>query len=51
MAKGEGLFWVASADKAAAQIFNAIQLKNRCLYYAPVEINCYAAKGYSRQHL
>ncbi len=32
MAKGEGLFWIAPADKAAAQIFNAIQLKKTHAY-------------------
>jgi short-subunit dehydrogenase len=32
MAKGEGLIWVASAQKAAAQIYRAIQRKKRLAY-------------------
>lgn len=32
MAKGEGLFWVASAQKAANQIYTAIQKKRRVAY-------------------
>lgn len=32
MAQGEGLFWVASARKAAAQIFEAIQSKRKHAY-------------------
>jgi len=32
MAKGEGLFWVASPEKAANQIFRAIRLKKRKAY-------------------
>lgn len=32
MAQGEGLFWVAPADKAAAQIFSAIEKKKNHAY-------------------
>jgi len=32
MAKGEGLFWVASVDKAAGQIYKAIQAKRKIVY-------------------
>lgn len=32
MAKGEGLFWVASAQKAAEQIFEAIKQKKQVVY-------------------
>lgn len=32
MAKGEGLFWVAPADKAASQILKAIRKKKRIAY-------------------
>jgi short-subunit dehydrogenase len=32
MAKGEGLFWVAPVEKAAQQIFNAIQKKKKIVY-------------------
>lgn len=32
MAKGEGLFWVASVDKAARQIYKAIQAKRKIAY-------------------
>ena len=32
MAKGEGQFWVASAEKAAAQIFDAITSKKKVAY-------------------
>ena len=32
MAKGEGLFWVSSAQKAAKQIFKAIQQKKKRAY-------------------
>ncbi len=32
MAKGEGIFWVASVEKAAEQIFKAIQKKKRTIY-------------------
>lgn len=32
MAKGEGLFWVASPEKAAMQIFNAIQKRKSHIY-------------------
>ncbi|RXM53048.1 MULTISPECIES: SDR family NAD(P)-dependent oxidoreductase [unclassified Chryseobacterium] len=32
MAKGEGLFWVATADKASQQIFKAIQNKREIVY-------------------
>ncbi|MBX2856829.1 MAG: SDR family NAD(P)-dependent oxidoreductase [Rhodobacteraceae bacterium] len=32
MAQGEGLFWVASPETAAAQIYRAIQTKQRCAY-------------------
>lgn len=32
MAKGEGLFWVASVEKATSQIFRAIQKKKRIVY-------------------
>ena len=32
MAKGQKLFWIASADKAAIQIFNAIQKKRKVAY-------------------
>lgn len=32
MAKGDGLFWVASVEKATNQIFKAIQKKNRTVY-------------------
>jgi short-subunit dehydrogenase len=32
MAKGEGLFWVASVEKAAQQIFSAIQRKKKIVY-------------------
>jgi short-subunit dehydrogenase len=32
MAKGEGLFWVAPVEKAARQIFNAIQNKKKITY-------------------
>ncbi|HLA50420.1 MAG TPA: oxidoreductase, partial [Thermodesulfovibrionia bacterium] len=32
MAKGEGLFWVASPEKAAKQIFKAIESKKRHAY-------------------
>lgn len=32
MAKGEGLFWVASVDKAARQIFEAIKGKKKIVY-------------------
>jgi short-subunit dehydrogenase len=32
MAKGEGMFWVAPVEKAAQQIFNAIQKKKKIVY-------------------
>jgi short-subunit dehydrogenase len=32
MAKGEGIFWTASANKAAKQIYNAIKRKQACAY-------------------
>lgn len=32
MAKGEGLFWVASVEKATTQIYKAIEQKNRIAY-------------------
>lgn len=32
MAQGDGLFWVASAEKAAQQIFNAIEKKQKHVY-------------------
>jgi len=32
MAKGQGVFWMASADKAALQIFKAIQKKRKVAY-------------------
>ena len=32
MAKGEGLFWVASLDKAVCQIYKAIIRKNKVVY-------------------
>lgn len=32
MAKGEGLFWVAPVEKAAAQIYRAIERKRPCAY-------------------
>ena len=32
MAKGEGLFWVASVDKASRQIYDAIRKKKSCVY-------------------
>jgi short-subunit dehydrogenase len=32
MAKGEGIFWAAPADKAAAQIYHAIKRKRSCAY-------------------
>ncbi|MFN5183066.1 MAG: SDR family NAD(P)-dependent oxidoreductase [Bacteroidota bacterium] len=32
MAKGEGLFWVSSAEKASKQIFNAIKKKRKIVY-------------------
>jgi len=32
MAKGDGIFWMASVEKAAKQIFNAIQAKRRIVY-------------------
>lgn len=32
MAKGEGLFWVATIDKASQQIFKAIQNKKKIVY-------------------
>jgi len=32
MAKGDGLFWVASPQKAAQQIYNAIERKNKHAY-------------------
>jgi short-subunit dehydrogenase len=32
MAKGDGLFWVAPVEKAAQQIFNAIQRKKKIVY-------------------
>jgi short-subunit dehydrogenase len=32
MAKGQGLFWVAPPQKAARQIYNAIQRKARHAY-------------------
>ena len=32
MAKGEGLFWVASVDKAPKQIYNAILEKRKIVY-------------------
>lgn len=32
MAKGDGLFWVASIEKAGRQIFNAIQKKKKIVY-------------------
>ncbi len=32
MAKGEGLFWVAPVDKAAAQIYSAIKRKKKVVY-------------------
>jgi len=32
MAQGDGLFWVASAKKAAAQIFDAIKHKRKHAY-------------------
>ncbi|MFN6227160.1 MAG: oxidoreductase, partial [Bacteroidota bacterium] len=34
MAKGEGLFWVASVQKAAKQIFEAIKQKRKVVYIA-----------------
>jgi short-subunit dehydrogenase len=32
MAKGDGLFWVAPVEKAARQIFNAIESRKRKVY-------------------
>ena len=32
MAKGEGIFWAAPANKAAKQIFDAIKRKQTCVY-------------------
>lgn len=32
MAKGDGLFWVASVDKACSQIYNAIKKRKRVVY-------------------
>lgn len=32
MAKGDGIFWAAPAEKAAAQIFSAIKKKKRVVY-------------------
>jgi short-subunit dehydrogenase len=32
MAKGEGLFWVASVQKAAEEIFEAIKQKRKVVY-------------------
>jgi short-subunit dehydrogenase len=32
MAKGEGIFWAAEADKVALQIFKAIKRKKSCVY-------------------
>lgn len=32
MAKGDGLFWVASPQKAAQQIYNAIERKRKHVY-------------------
>ena len=32
MAKGEGLFWVASVEKASKQIYNAILKKRKIVY-------------------
>jgi len=32
MAKGEGLFWVASVEKAAKQIYTAIVKKKKIVY-------------------
>jgi len=32
MAKGEGLFWVASVQKAAEKIFEAIRQKKQVVY-------------------
>lgn len=32
MAKGEGIFWAAPADKVALQIYNAIKCKRSCVY-------------------
>jgi len=32
MAQGDGIFWMASVEKAAKQIFNAIQAKRRIVY-------------------
>lgn len=32
MAKGEGIFWAAPADKAALQIYKAIKCKRSCVY-------------------
>jgi short-subunit dehydrogenase len=32
MAKGDGLFWVAPVQKAAKQIYNAIQQKKQVVY-------------------
>jgi short-subunit dehydrogenase len=32
MAKGDGLFWLAPVEKAAQQIFNAIQRKKKIVY-------------------
>ena len=32
MAKGEGKFWVATVDKAALQIFEAIKKKKSIVY-------------------
>ena len=32
MAKGEGLFWVSSVEKASKQIYNAILNKRKIVY-------------------
>ncbi len=51
MAKGEGIFWAAPADKAAMQIYNAIKRKVTCVYHASMEIHCLAVKGFTRPYL
>ncbi len=40
MAKGEGLFWVSPVDKAALQIFNAINKRKKMAYHEALKACC-----------
>ena len=51
MAAGENLFWMATVDKAAHQIFEAIVKKtNCCLCYQALELDSSYSKSFARLH-